>query len=232
MTGVEKKRVFDLFEQEHIQHDLKRIYEENLYDDDIFIGKLVSDVKTYIKILEQYDFKYYGLDRNRKLGPTETTGFFRHYERMQYHIWILQYMISFVAKIPLEKDIEAELVDPSKQFKAFITYCVGLLKKKDVVNAIMRELRDQGIMKNENAVQCKLWVYKKSKEISDLAASDSRSLVDNWKQMFLALRKLSHFWILICKEDTARIRRGDVFMYMLSFVLLNRIYYMARQRRS
>lgn len=232
MANVEKKQVFDLFEQEHIQHDLKRIYEENLYDDDIFIGKLVSDVKTYIKMLEQYDFKYYGLHRSRKLNPSETTGFFRHYERMQYHIWILQYMLSFVAKIPLEKDIEMELVDPFKQFKAFIKYCVELLKHKDVNNAIMRELRDHGIMKNENAVQCKLWVYKKSKEITDLAASECNSLIENWKKMFLALRKLSHFWILICKEDTARIRRGDVFMYMLSFVLLNRIYYMARKRQS
>ncbi len=61
MTGVEKKQVFDLFEKDHIQNDLKRIYEENLYDDDIFIGKLISDVKTYIKMLEQYDFKFYGL---------------------------------------------------------------------------------------------------------------------------------------------------------------------------
>ena len=88
--------------------------------------------------------------------------------------------------------------------------------------------KNQGIMKNENAVQCKLWVYKKIKEISDLAASECKSLKDNWKKMFQALRKLSHFWILIRKQDSARIRKGDVFMYMLSFVMLNRIYYMSR----
>ena len=232
MTNIEKKRVFDLFEQDHIQKDLKRIYEENLYEDDIFIGKLISDVRTYIKMLEQYDIKYYGLYNSRKLKPGDKTGIFRHYERIQNNIWILQYMLSFVAKIPLEKDIEMELVDPFKQFKAFISYCVELLKHKDVVNAVMRELTDQGIMKNENAVQCKLWVYKKFKEIYDLAASECESLKDNWKQMFLALRKLSHFWILIRKQDSACIRKGDVFMYMLSFVLLNRISYISKRAHT
>ena len=193
------------------------------YMDGTSLTKLISDVRAHIKIMEDENFELLHNTREKNLSATHTDGFLRKYERNQYNIRILQYLVTFVSKLPFEDDIEDELVDPFEQFKSFVMYNVNLLKENDVIKTILRYPIECGIVRYNLFVFFKWRTERNHREISQLTQLADRPLKEGWRKLFSALQRLCLFWFSVKSKEVNAIRREDVYIYLLTQILLNRI---------
>jgi len=203
--------------------DVKSLNKEQIIDDEIYSGKIISEVKDYIRYLERYDQDLFDIKKECQLNENQTHNVFRRLERTQYNVWILQYLTSFITKIPLEDEINREIVNPFEQFNTFIQHNINLLNQKDVIESVLYELKEQGLLKVDNLPKCKVWVYKKFKAILGIAHQHPPGLKECWNKQFKALKNLSSFWFFVRQQETKRIRRADILIYVLTNILIKRI---------
>ncbi|UCH92640.1 MAG: hypothetical protein JSV88_20415 [Candidatus Aminicenantes bacterium] len=189
-----------------------------------FIQKTISDVKAYIEIMEDEEVQYFKVREGEKIGASETYKFFRSHERTRNTKFILQYLTTFLAKLPLEKDIELEgrTVDPFKQLKSFTLFNINLIKDKDVNAAILREHEKLGLLTDTN-----LWYYrgqidKSHKMLREVVESVKSATVPDYHKLFSTLQRLSTFWFSVRNEEIKRVRKSDLYIYKLARYLLEK----------
>ncbi len=161
--------------------------------------------------------------RGNKVTPEETFDFFRSQNRINNRKLIIQYLISFLEKIPLDEDIKKEEINPFKQFKLFSIRAMKLLREKDVRNSILKELETSGIINDNNR-----WYYKGRIELSYKEAYKFIKTVKkpdypDYRKLFLSIMSISKFWFSQRNENINRIRKSDIYSYKLAAILVDRL---------
>ena len=121
-----------------------------------------------------------------------------------------------------EEDIKEDLANPFEQFKSFILYNINLLNQKDVIQSILKQLKENGLEKKVYLEYYKWWINKIFREIRTIIQHADKSLTEGWKKLFTALQCLCLFWFSVRNQDIKLIRKGDLYMYLLSQLLLNK----------
>jgi len=189
------------------------------------VSKVIAEAKAHIDIMEGENINF--LEKrtgNQKIDSDKTYKFLRSQERVNNTKLILQYLITFLKKLPLEEDIEEEgrTVNPFEQLKTFILRSIGLLKESDVEEAILREHKRLGLLNETN-----LWYYrgqidKSYREIWKSVEDAQKATLQDYRKLFFSLQRLCTFWFSVRNEEIKRIRKSDLMIYRLTRYLLEK----------
>jgi hypothetical protein len=199
----------------------KQLEKENL-DNAPAIQALINDVNEYVKSVEQESVQMLHARKNRQITSKDTFKFFRSQERNRNTRLLLQYLVTFLNELPMEKDIDGKLVNPFDQLKSFSRFWLGLLKENDVTNAILSEHEKLGLLNETNAWYYRGQINKSYKQISDVLARAQKPIVEHYCLLFEALQRICLFWFSVRNENINRVRKSDVYLFKLSWILLNR----------
>lgn len=185
--------------------------------------EFVNEVNEYLKKLKVDNVEALFRRNKKRITAKETFEFFRSQERISNTKLIIQYFLSFLAKLPLTDDIAQEEVNPFDQIKLFVTRLMKLLKERDVRDAILTESESSGILNENN-----LWYYRGRidvtyKEVYRLLQSAEKPDYSDYKKIFLSVQILSKFWFSLRNENIKQIRRSDLYLYKLATILIDKI---------
>ncbi len=183
---------------------------------------LVTDVQDFIKNIEQENVGFLQSRKEEPITSADTLRFFRSQERTRNSRLTLQYLVAFLDKLPLKEDIIEKLVNPFEQFKSFTLFGVELLKEPDVNTAILREHERLGLLNETNTWYYRGQINKNYKQVLDVVFTAKTISIEGYCKLFEALQRLCLFWFSVRSENIKRVRKADIFIYKLSYVLLHR----------
>jgi hypothetical protein len=182
---------------------------------------LFIELRHYLRIIDlEMDRATEARQNDEAVDPDMAEVFFRAKERNENVKQLLQYMMAFLAKIPLREDIERDIADPFAQFKTFANFQISLLLEADVRRAILREYRKRGLVNDGNEWYYKLAVVERCEEEMHLVKKAVEPSREDWNRIFRALQDNCRFWFEVRQLDMKRIRKSDVYIYRLSRLLL------------
>jgi hypothetical protein len=158
-----------------------------------------------------------------QLSPVQVSVFFRKLEREENTKLILQYMLSFLTKIPAADKTSGELIDPIGQFKEFLQTEVALLNEEDVIEAILREHRKNELCESDNYWYYEARIMDMRLELEYMLAEIPDDQTEIYLHLFQVLKNLCLFWFDIGRENVRQARRSDIFMYKLACLLQNKL---------
>lgn len=194
--------------------------DDSVYTNTATMDRLIVEVMNYVKNLENYDHSVISLRRGGGFDSAETEIYFRRFERNQYNAWILQYLVSFTTRLPMRKEIAQDLADPFSQFKSFLRYNITLLSEEDVVLTIFTYLKKRKIVSPSNYKFFKIWLLNKQQLWRPMIESALEPDRDGWMRVFTVLKEFASFWLSVRGDDESMSRRGDLYMYHLTCILL------------
>ncbi len=185
---------------------------------------LVISVRECILQLDEEGVKAFERKKNDSfVSFKDTISLFRRKERLSNTKLILQYLLMFLENMPSPERVRVLPENPFLQFWDFVLYQISDLKEDDVIEAVLREYRELGILKED-----KLWLQKgKIRVFHDKLKESMRNAKgptpDGYKSVFSALKEISLFWFGIRRENLDRIRKSDLFSYKLVRILLSKL---------
>jgi hypothetical protein len=196
----------------------KQIAGKDLYETHSVV-KLVDEINEFLNNLDFARAKLLVFRGAEKANPEQLLRFFRSAERLQITKLTLQYMLSFLKRLPSAEEIMNEPVNPYEQFKSFILFSIQLLNEEDVVSAVLREYNRFGSLNDRN-----FWTYKgriseSRLKMLDMIQDTGSPTIKGYRSLFEALRELCLFWFRIRSEDHERIRKSDIYLYTLASIL-------------
>ncbi|HLP44485.1 MAG TPA: hypothetical protein VK469_00970 [Candidatus Kapabacteria bacterium] len=192
------------------------------FDEEPALQKLLGDVQTYIKTAEDDNVRFLQKRNPGQISHQDTVKFFRGHERIRNIRIILQYLVSFLAEIPMPEDIEGKIVNPFEQLKTFIIYNINLLKEPDVISIILREHERLGLLNETNSWYYRGQINKNYKQILEVVESARVISRLGYCKLFEALQRLSLFWFSVRNEDINRVRKSDIYIFRLARILMKR----------
>ncbi len=213
-----KQNYLDIYPITGIAHKLNA---ENL-EEESALNRLLADIQNYIKTAEDDNVKYLHAQNRGLITSNDTARFFRGHERTRNNRVILQYLVTFLSRIPMKEDLEGKIVNPFEQLKSFILYNVNLLKDPDVVSIILAEHERLGLLNETNAWYYRGQINKNYKQILEVAESARTVSREGYCKLFEALQRLCLFWFSVRNEDTKRVRKSDIYIYRLTRLLMKR----------
>lgn len=213
-----KQNYLDIYPTSGIANKLNA---KNLEEETV-VKQLMADVKHYFKKVAEESLKYYQDQPPGQVNSTDTFKFFRSQERIRNTRLIIQYLMAFLSKVPLKKEIEEKVVNPFEQLKSFALYNIHLLKESDVNNAILKEHESLGLLNETNIWYYRGQINKNYEQVLAVAQSAKTAVIEDYCKIFEALQRLSLFWFSVRSEDITRVRKSDLYIYQLTRILMKR----------
>lgn len=180
------------------------------------------EAEYVMKILEA-DPNYALAERMMQVMPPESLlRYFRKRERMERVRCIIQYLLSFLGHIPSVEEVRGDLVDPARQLRSFVACEVDLLLEDDVRSAVLQETRAVGVPGDGGDGDCEeriLLINRMLKIILDEGEGDMQAAI---AAMCRAVEQLARFWFDVHGNDIRRVRRSDIFMFLLAHLVRSR----------
>lgn len=154
------------------------------------------------------------------INSDESFRFFRSKERLNNTRLIIQYLIKFCDGLPDESDIMDEIINPFEQMREFAAYHISQLNEEDVVEAILREHQQLGLLKEANRWYYQGQIHKNYLEFMRELEQVILPNQDGYTALFTTLCHVSSFWFSVRREEVNRCRRTDVYIYLFSSYLL------------
>lgn len=190
----------------------------------IELMEFISEVETDLENMEEQETETFINQRDKgNITYKDTYNLFRKKEKLNNTRLMIQYLISFTEKLPMEGEIKQLPVNPFAQFKEFVMFMLRQFREDEVVNAVLREYEELDLLTDKNS-----WYYKGKIRyfydnifagIKDIKEADH----EGYKKLFNALKKYSLFWFGIRRENLNRIRKSDLNIYKLVRILLSRL---------
>jgi hypothetical protein len=159
---------------------------------------------------------------NLDFSPATPKKLFRNKERNEKIGKILQYLLTFLVKIPGTSESNNKPINPIEQFRELISYEVDLLLEEDVKKAVFNEINQMGSLNGDNVWDYQGRIIEKNRELNELIAIGASDVSSIFFTLCLVLEQLCLFWFDIKKEDVSRIRRRDIYIYKLAHILQGR----------
>jgi len=179
------------------------------------IELLKVEINNHLKKMRSEREKYLAQMENEYVDEYGLLRMFRDSARSENVELILQYLISFIAKIPSLEEIAEEPVNPFWQFKQFVRNEVNLLLEKDIRNAILREYAQLGMLNDNNRWYYEGKIDEKHKELIDMLKKANFSSEENLFLLFATLEEYCQYLFHVRREDIRRIRKSDIYIYQL-----------------
>ena len=133
--------------------------------------ELRKKIVAFIQTTKDNDLHTYVPQQNEFLDSKEMKSYFRSQKRKEINVLTLQYLVSFMSKLPQSEEIIPDLADPFQQFKGFVLFSVDQLNQPDVLNTTFLNLKQQGVLQGEDIAPCRKWVFDKKREMENLFIS-------------------------------------------------------------
>ncbi len=188
------------------------------------LEKFVTKVNQYIDFMEIEAVEHHMKSRDEShITYYQTLDFFRNNERLQNTKYILQYLIKFLEGLPSEEKSAGIFQNPFLQFRDFVIFLAEQLRDVDVIESVLREYKELKLLNEKTE-----WYYRgvirgAFKEISTLCINAKHAVPHDYSKLFSALQKHSLFWFSVRRENEARIRKSDIYIYRLCRILLSRM---------
>ncbi len=179
------------------------------------------EAEYMIKILES-DPNYSLAERMQKAMPPENLlCYFRRRERIDRARCIIQYLLAFLGHIPSAEEVRGDLIDPAEQLRSFIACEVDQLLEPDVRNAVLQEThaKDQP---RDGADDCEERILMINRLLKFMLAKNDGDTPAAIATLCRALEQLARFWFEVHGNDIRRVRRSDIFMFLLAHLVQKR----------
>ncbi len=156
------------------------------------------------------------------MSPAALEAFFRRRERSEKVCQTLHYLLSFLSHIPAGAEIRDEPVNPAEQFRNFIRYQADLLLEEDVKNAVFEETNHKAHERAGAVWDFQEQVVVLNRQLRNMVDKDDDNVAGSISLQCHALERLCRFWFDVRGHDIRRIRRSDIFMYLLAQMVRER----------
>ena len=179
------------------------------------------EAEYMVKILEA-DPNYSLAERMQKAMPPENLlCYFRRRERIARARCIIQYLLSFLGHIPSTAEVRADLIDPAEQLRAFVAGEVDQLLEPDVRSAVLQETRASG-PPGDGGDDCQDRILMINHLLRIMLAKSETDTPAAIATLCRALEQLARFWFEVHGNDIRRVRRSDIFMFLLAHLVQQR----------
>lgn len=184
----------------------------------------------WVRLEAEYVMKIMEADPNYALAgfvrqampPEDLLRYFRRRERIERARCIIQYLLAFLGHIPDAAEVRGELVNPAEQLRSFIAYESDLLLEQDVRNAVFQETNPPGLPRGADG-DCEQRIGAMNRMLKGILARSEGELPAAIAAMCLAVEQLARFWFDVHGNDIRRVRRSDIFMFLLAHLVRSRI---------
>jgi len=179
------------------------------------------EAEYMIKILEA-DPNYSLAERMKEVMPPENLlCYFRRRERIERARCIIQYLLSFLGHIPSADEVRGDLIDPAEQLRSFIACEVDQLLEPDVRNAVLQETHAKGLPR-DGGEDCEERILMINHLLKIMLAKGEGDTPAAIAALCRAVEQLARFWFEVHGNDIRRVRRSDIFMFLLAHLVRNR----------
>ena len=154
--------------------------------------------------------------------PENLMRYFRRRERLERARCIFQYLLAFLGHIPSEEEVRGDLVDPAEQLRSFVAYEVDLLLEQDVRNAVFQETNPNGLPRAGSEGDCEKRILLMNRMLMGMLAKCEGDIPAAIAAMCRAVEQLALFWFDVHGNDIRRVRRSDIFMFLLAHLVRSR----------
>lgn len=156
------------------------------------------------------------------MPPESLLRFFRQRERTDKARCIIQYLLAFLGHIPTTDEAREDLVDPAEQFRAFVAYEADLLLEEDVKNAVFQETNHNGTPRAGSVWDYQERIMVVNRVLKGMLAKRENDRTAAIASMCRAIEQLALFWFDVRRHDLRRVRRSDIFMFLLAQLVRGR----------
>jgi hypothetical protein len=186
------------------------------------LSQLLAEVDVYVDVMEQENIQFLEERKDFDISAGDTYRFLRCHERIRNTKWILQYLSAFMSNLPMELDLEDNLVNPFEQLKTFTLYNIGLLKEKDVEAAILKEHERLKLLNDTNSWYYRGQLDRSQKSLFDAIRKAHTLSIEGYIFLFQGIQQLCTFWFSVRNQEMHRVRKSDILMYKLTRYLLHK----------
>jgi len=177
------------------------------------------EAEYVMKILEA-DPNYALAERMKQVMPPENLlRYFRRRERIERVRSILQYLLAFLGHIPSEEEVRGDLVNPAEQLRSFVVYEADLLLEPDVRDAVFQEMHASDLPRAGGDGDCEERILLINRMLKSMLAKGEGDIQAAIAAMCSAVEQLARFWFDVHGNDIRRVRRSDIFMFLLAHLV-------------
>jgi hypothetical protein len=229
--------MLDNFIDKNLAQELdNKLLLQKCIQDSNYLNRTLKEIDNYINDMQSNNVKALesGGGADEEIDEEQVFCFLRSQERIEQTRVLIQYLFTFLKKLPLDEQIGKEIVNPFEQFKSFIYFSIGLLKEEDVRRAIFEECAkvytlNGGIKWNYQGLNesNKKFYQERINKIYLILLNNTKSLKrachSDYQRAFKILANLSLFWFSVKNSKLECVRRSDRYIYILTKLLLHRI---------
>jgi hypothetical protein len=156
------------------------------------------------------------------LSPTALEIFFRSRERNEKIGQILQFLLTFMDHLPAPAECGNKMFNPIEQFRECVLYAVDLLLEADVKRAVFNKTNRMGSPEGDNVWDYQGRINEKHRELHMLLITGASGPASLFLTLCRVLEQLCLFWFDVKQGEVRRIRRSDIYMYIMVRILLDR----------
>ncbi len=155
------------------------------------------------------------------MPPESLLRYFRRRERIEKARCVIQYLLAFLNHIPSAEEVRRDLVDPAEQFRSFIAYEADLLLEADVRHAASQGPAGPGT-EPRGGGDCGQRLLLMNRMLRSMLARREENPAAAIACLCRALEQLAHFWFDVHGHDISRVRRCDIFKFLLAHLVRER----------
>lgn len=201
---------------------IDQLFAAGNFSDPAMLEWVRLEAEYVMKILEA-DPNYALAERMMRVMPPENLlRYFRRRERIERVRCILQYLLAFLGHIPSEEEVRRELADPAEQFRSFVACEADLLLEPDVRNAVFQETHANGLPRAGGEGDCEEHILLIHRMLKGMLARGEGDIQAAIAAVCRAVEQLARFWFEVHGNDIRRVRRSDIFMFLLAHLVQSR----------
>ncbi|MCU0235589.1 MAG: hypothetical protein MUC72_00720 [Acidobacteria bacterium] len=181
-----------------------------------------QEAEYMVKILEA-DPNYSLAERMKDVMPPDNLlCYFRRRERIERARCIIQYLLAFLGHIPSADEVRRDLVDPAEQLRSFVVSEVDQLLEPDVRNAVLQDTHAKDLHQAGGEDDCDERILMINRLLRIMLARGESDPAAAIAALCGAVEQLARFWFEVHGNDIRRVRRSDIFMFLLAHLVRNR----------
>ena len=180
------------------------------------------EAEYMIKIMEADPNYAFSGCMQKLMLPENLMIYFRRRERIERARCIFQYLLAFLNHIPSAEEVQGDLVDPLEQLRSFVAYEVDLLLEQDVRDAVFQQTRLNGLAHAGSEDDGEKRILLMNRTLCGMLARCKGDIPAVIAAMCRAVEQLALFWFDVHGNDIRRVRRSDIFMFLLADIVRSR----------
>jgi hypothetical protein len=198
----------------------------------MFAAENFSDpaMLEWVRLEAEYMLKIMEADPNYALPGSTKQGmppehlqlYFRRRERIERKRCIFQYLLAFLGHIPSNQEVRGDLVDPAGQLRSFVVKEVDLLLEPDVRNAVFADAGPNGPAAGNGDGDLEKRIVLMNRTLRGMLPKGEDGIPAVISSTCRAVEQLALFWFDVHGDDIRRVRRSDIFLFLLAHLVRDR----------